>query len=117
MFKDYIAREKELLVLIDAEVYERNLFFEIFNQFLKEALTSKGILIFDGTASESIVGDYRPRSFLFILKWPNMESFNHWWDSSQNYRLTQSLNEYADLKITTIEQNNMTNKWLNVSVE
>lgn len=115
MYKHYIAREKEILVLIDAEVYERNKFFEVFNQYLKGITTAKGALIFDGSISESIVGDYRPRSFLFILKWPNTESFSHWWNSSQNYRLTESLNEHADLKITTIEQNNMSNKYLNIS--
>ncbi len=117
MFKDYITREKELLVLIDVEVYERNLFFEIFNQFLIGASKTNGSLIFDGSVSESILGDYRPRTFLFILKWPNNESFNHWWNSSQNFRLTESLKEYADLKVTTIEQNNRTNKWLKESID
>lgn len=117
MYNHYIAKEKEALILIDAEIYERNMFFETFHQYLKGVSSAQGSLIFDGSISESIIGDYRPRSYLFILKWPNMDLFNHWWNSSQNYRLTKSLNEYADLKVTTIEQNNMNNKWLNASIE
>lgn len=112
MYNHFIADEKEVLVFVDAEIYHREEFFEIFSIYIKTISGFEGCLIFDGSFSESVMGDYRPRTTLFILKWPSTELFYRWWNSSQNYRMKQDLMESSDLKITLIAQNPKNNKYL-----
>ncbi len=111
MYNYFIADEKEVLIFVDAEIYHREQFFEVFSGYLKAISGFDGHLVFDGSFSESLIGDYRPRTTLFIFKWPTAELFYRWWNSSQNYRLKQDLMEFSDLKITLVAQNPKNNKY------
>lgn len=112
MYNRFIAEDKEVLIFVDAEIYHREQFFEDFSNYVKIIAGFEGYLIFDGSFSESIMGDFRPRTTLFIFKWPSAELFYRWWNSSQNYRLKQDLVDSSDLKITLVAQNQKNNKFL-----
>ena len=111
MYNRFIADEKEVLVFVDAEIYQREQFFEVFSNYVKVVAGFEGYLVFDGSFSESIMGDFRPRTTLFIFKWPSIELFYRWWNSSQNFRLKQDLIDSSDLKITLVSQNSKNNKY------
>ncbi len=105
IYNHYITEEDEVLILMDAEIYDRTTFHELFHQYLIAIEPYGGILIFDGSVSEAVVGDYRPRTTLFILKWNSSEAFYRWQNSSQNFRKKQDFQECSDLKMTLVAQN------------
>lgn len=104
-YDHHIAHEDEVLILMDAEIYDRTVFYSIFNPYIESIDAFGGTLIFDGSISQSILGDYRPRTTLFILKWSSSKLFFKWWNSSQNFRAKQNFQDCSDLKVTLVRQN------------
>lgn len=110
MYKNYIAQENEVLVFFDVEIYNRELFYNSMKTYLESVINFEGQLIFDGSFSQIMIGDSRPRTILFIFKWRTVDLFQRWWNSSQNFRLKQNLADYSDLKVTMIVQNSYHDK-------
>ncbi|MEI6346533.1 MAG: hypothetical protein WCP69_01180 [Bacteroidota bacterium] len=105
MYSQYITKENEVLVFFDFEIYDREPFYAHFKLYLEAVCKFDGYLIFDGSASLSLVGDLTPRTILYIFKWANLEMFNRWWNSAQNFRLKQDLFDFSDVNVTVITQN------------
>jgi len=110
MYTHYISQGNEVLIFMDAEIYQRDHFYSLFSNYLKSIANFEGKLIFDGSFSESLMGDYRPRTTLFIFKWASSDLFYRWWNSSQNYRYKQDFMEFSDLKVTLVTQNEKNNR-------
>ncbi len=99
----FITENGQIIVLFDAEVYNRELFINYIQECQKSIERYGGIFVFEGFSSNSIIGDYRPRTVLYISKWESIESFNKWWNCPENTRLKNLQKECSDIKVTSVK--------------
>ncbi len=92
-----------ILVLIDAEVYERQKFKIYIDKCREQILNIGGAFIFEGIAPEIIESDWKPRNTFLIMKWESEDQFRKWWISAEHRALRYEQKEASDLKVAKIQ--------------
>lgn len=96
-------KQNAVLVLIDAEVYDR-IVFRNYIQKCQELISKVGgEFVFEGIAPEIIEGDWKPRNTFLMMQWESAEQFKKWWISAEHRALRYEQKEASDFKVVQIQ--------------